>query len=122
MEPFYEEKDFDGIMYFRTKPGGAFQIIESEKYKLPIPVKIGNRKKYHGQPIDDLLEIVRIKLNLKSHGAVADALGIHSSSLSYIRKRKYGISGDIILKVYDIAGISIEDTRKILKLEPFSEK
>ncbi len=95
MTTYYEEKEINGEPCFRTVEGGAWTV------KLKV------------EPIDSLLQIVQQKLKLKSKRMAIEMLGLDTSGISRIRTGQYKISAKVILLIYDITGLSIEDIRRI---------
>jgi hypothetical protein len=96
MTTFYEEKEFDGAMWFRLSEGGAWSKQEC--------------------PIDTLLLIVQSKLGFKTRIATMDALLIDAGTVSRIRMNKLVATERIILNAHEVAGIAVAEIRRILKV------
>lgn len=94
MDAFYEEKDFDGELYFRTSPGAAF-------------------RKKAAHPVDTLLNLAQVTLQLKTRCATLDRLQTNASTVSRIRNGKEKISSEFVLRFHDATGLSIAEIRKV---------
>lgn len=97
MSTFYEEKNLDdGKLYFRTTPGGAFQLKPA--------------------PIDALLKLIQNKLN--PHGsrwanAVMQEVGLDPSTVTRIRHNQAILSPAAVLKIHDATGFSVSLIRRV---------
>lgn len=58
-----------------------------------------------------LFDAIKQEFNLPTDGALADFLRTHRPSISKIRGGAMGVSGDMILTIYDRTGWSIERIR-----------
>lgn len=109
MTAFYEEKVFDDGPWFRTHPGGAWT-------KKAVP-KVGRGGPFLDKlPIDRLLNEVQFRLGIARRLVVLDLLGISSGTVSRIRSGHYPISSIIVLKIYDLTDMSIEEIRELAEL------
>jgi predicted amino acid racemase len=97
MNDFYEERTFDGELYFRTRPGGAF-------------------RKMSQTPIDTLVDLARIYLNTKTKKETLALLGIQFATVTRIRQGVENVSPNVVLRFYDATGLSIAQIRKMLNL------
>lgn len=62
-----------------------------------------------------LVDTLRKELNLKTDARVAKLLKLPPSTISKWRHGTIDVSGDMILRVYDATGWSIERIRELLK-------
>jgi plasmid maintenance system antidote protein VapI len=120
MEGFYEEKVFDGELYFRTTPGGAYRKKPVEKkFRGPKPPRVKKEKPPKQpkiippkHPVDVMLNVAQVKLNLPTRASVHRKLKVTAPTVSRIRNGTARVTSDIILRFYDATGMSIEEIRK----------
>jgi plasmid maintenance system antidote protein VapI len=62
-----------------------------------------------------LFHAIAVEFKLKNDAALAEFLDVTPPQISRIRHGKYGVSGDMILRIYDKTGWSIEKIRSYLK-------
>ena len=61
-----------------------------------------------------LLDAVNARLGLENDTVLAKRLGMAPSGISKIRRGHNRVTPEIILRVYDLTGWSIEDIRKLI--------
>lgn len=61
-----------------------------------------------------LFDVICETYGIKSDSALAIKLGANHTTISYIRCGNYGPSAELILKVYDTCGLSIERIRELI--------
>lgn len=62
-----------------------------------------------------ILMAITADFNLKNDAALAQFLGVTPPQISRIRHGKYNVSSDMILRIYDKTGWSIEKIRSYLE-------
>jgi plasmid maintenance system antidote protein VapI len=62
-----------------------------------------------------LLDFLIKEYGLKNDAALSKALGIKPPTLSKIRSRRMGVSGDMKILIYKKTGLSIEDIEEFLE-------
>lgn len=62
-----------------------------------------------------LFDAIRETHGIKSDSALAIKLGAENATISKVRNGHYGVSAELILKVYDTFGLSIERIRELIK-------
>ena len=60
-----------------------------------------------------LLNAVIGKMQLKNDAALARALGLEPPVISKLRHGKIAVGATLLLRIYDVAGMSIEEQREI---------
>lgn len=101
---YYEERLFDGVLYYRIVEGGAFR----KKHDT-----LDRRRRCNEHPIDHLMLEIQQRLGLTTRGDTLDAINFDSAGLSRVRTNKEGLSAKIILNIHDATGMSIADIRRI---------
>ena len=69
-----------------------------------------------------LLDAIRKEFRLRNDGQLCKFLELSAPAVSRMRNHVYGINGDIILRVYDKTGWSIEQIRKLIARAEHLEK
>lgn len=72
--------------------------------------KLLNIEQY--QP-EELVEFLLDHFHVRTDAALSRVLGIASPYLCRIRKKKFAINGDMLVRIYDISGIDIDRLREI---------
>ena len=62
-----------------------------------------------------LLHAITTEFNLKNDRALSRFLDVPQPQISRIRHNKYNVSGDMILRIYDKTGWSVEKIRGYLE-------
>lgn len=65
-------------------------------------------------PQHPLLDAIRKEFKLRSDGQLCKFLEMSAPAISRLRNNVYGFNGDVILRIYDKTGWSIERIRGLL--------
>lgn len=112
MGEFYEERDFDGEVYFRLVPGGAY-FKKRTIYNKGDP------------PIERILKYLKHHLGVKGTVELLDILNVSACVICRIRKGHKQISPHLFMRMHDASGLSINELRAIGGLEqvtPYARK
>lgn len=107
---FYEEKEFEDGIYFRSSPGGAWA-------KKPSTFERENYRAWRRCKTDDLLEAIAKILNLKTAKEVQFAIGLHHSAMSRIRSGRAELSSGAVIRIHDACGMDVDEIRKFVGIE-----
>lgn len=69
---------------------------------------------------DRLFDAVMEKLDVPSDAAGARALDTAASVISKMRHKRIPVGAAMILRIYDVTGLSIEKIRQLLGVKPFA--
>ncbi len=99
-EEYYEEKEFDGEMYFRLAPGGAYFKKKTLYNK-------------DDAPIDKMLKFLRDRLDIATVGELMVVLDTAPSVICRIRKGHIRIPFSLLVRMHDVSMLSINELRAI---------
>jgi transcriptional regulator with XRE-family HTH domain len=80
----------------------------------------GPQASLHGPPIDELLAVAKARLGVETMKLVHERSGIAPSAASKIRHGKLLPTAEIILRLHDVTGLSINDIREKLGVRKYA--
>jgi hypothetical protein len=73
-----------------------------------------------GTPLDDLLAIAKDKMGVETMKEVHLISGIPASAASKVRHGHIPLSAEMILRLHDVSGVSVDEIRERLGIKKYS--
>lgn len=74
---------------------------------------MNNMLRIEGYDPGGLLDLLISKLGLKNDAALCRVLDIKPPMISKIRAKKLAINGDLLLRIYDVTGYTVDQCRAV---------